>query len=86
MKKVYEPPVLEFELYVLNTNIASHCGFVVTSGPEMGNHEACEGFIDPTTIEFPDAEINAPPYNVDFYDDTNCDCYTTGGVNSYWQS
>ena len=27
-----------------------------------------------------------PVYNVQFYEDTNCDCYTTGGDYGYWTS
>ena len=34
----------------------------------------------------PVAEINAPPYNVQFYNDSNCSCYTNGGDYGYWQS
>ena len=87
MKKAYVAPLLEIEIYELNSNIASHCGIVVQSGPEAPGHDQCVDFPDPFTfIDEPVAEINAPPYNVEFYEDTNCDCYTTGGVNSYWQS
>ena len=35
MKKVYEAPEVEIELYELNASIASHCGIVVSNGPEM---------------------------------------------------
>ena len=87
MRKAYVAPLLEIEIYELNSNIASHCGIVVTNGPSVGGKDACGDFPDPfTSIEEPVAEINAPPYNVQFYDDTTCDCYTTGSDYGYWQS
>lgn len=86
MKKAYVAPLLEIEIYELNSNIASHCGIVVTNGPALGDYTQCKDYQDPFMfIEEPVAEINAPPYNVQFYE-ANCDCYTTGGDYGYWQS
>lgn len=86
MRKVYEAPALEIELYMLNANIASNCHVVTNPGPQMEEHTICDGFIDPTMIGEPSLDVNAPPYNVNYYEDTYCDCYTTGGDKGWWQS
>ena len=87
MKKVYVAPVLEIEVYQLDANIASHCGIVVDNGPVIGNHVTpCNDYKDPFAFDSSTAEINGGPYNVEFYEDTNCDCYTTGGDYGYWTS
>ena len=87
MKKAYSKPLLEIEAYTLSASIASHCGMVVSNGPALGNHLACDDFKDPfATIKQPDAGIMSGHYNVQFYEDTNCDCYTTGGGYGYWTS
>lgn len=82
MKKVYEAPTLEIELYQLDANIASNCGIVVHNGPEMGTHRQCSDYNDP----FAAYSARSAVYNVQFYEDTNCDCYTTGGDYGYWTS
>lgn len=87
MKKVYEAPKLEIEKYELDTSIASHCGITVSNGPAMGNHSQCDDYKDP--FGDPPGEepmLMSEPYNVQFYEDTNCDCYTTGGDYGYWTS
>lgn len=83
MKRSYVAPTLEMELYELDQAIASNCGIVVKPGPAMGIHEECEGYVDPWEgLRL----MSAPSYNVDFYEDTNCDCYTSGGDYGSWQS
>lgn len=85
MKKIYKAPVVEIEKYELDVNIASHCGIVVSNGPALGSHDQCSDYKDP----FGGMSISAlsdGPYNVQFYEDTNCDCYTTGGDYGYWTS
>lgn len=82
MKKVYTAPKIVIEYYSLDTSIASHCGIVVSNGPELGNHRQCSDYIDP----FSTFSARSGPYNVQFYEDTNCDCYTTGGDYGYWTS
>lgn len=84
MKKTYVAPNLEIERYELDASIASHCCIVVSNGPEMGNHTQCQDYQDPFgTYSMRGTE---PVYNVQFYEDTNCDCYTTGGDYGYWTS
>lgn len=84
MKKVYEAPALEIEIYELNTSIASHCSMVVHNGPEVGSYQPCNDYKDPFAASA--ASTYGLPHNVQFYEDTNCDCYTTGGDYGYWQS
>lgn len=84
MKKVYEAPEVEIELYELDKSIASHCGIVVHNGPELGTHKQCGDYNDPFAAKA--SNYGAGPYNVQFYEDTNCDCYTTGGDYGYWTS
>ena len=87
MKKAYSKPLLEIEAYTLSASIASHCDMVVSNGPAMGTHPQCGDYKDPfATIKQPDAGIMSGHYNVQFYEDTNCDCYTTGGGYGYWTS
>lgn len=87
MKKVYHAPELEIEVYQLDASIASHCGLVVSNGPAMGNHTQCSDFKDPFDMNAAKYGARAAKvYNVQFYEDTNCDCYTTGGDYGYWTS
>lgn len=41
MKKVYEAPTLDIELYELDTNIAGNCTEKINNGPGSDNHEVC---------------------------------------------
>lgn len=88
MKKTYEAPDLEMEVYELDASIASHCGIVVHNGPAMGNHTTqCEDYYDPFATSTYSAQKAAGPYNVQFYEDEkSCDCYTTGNDYGYWTS
>ena len=83
MKRSYVAPTLEMELYELDQAIASNCGIIVKPGPAMEHHQECEGYVDPWGGL---SLMSAPPHNVNFYEDTNCDCYTTGGTYGSWQS
>lgn len=85
MKKVYAKPSIEVELYSLDTSIASHCGIVVSNGPALGEHELCDDYAEKNPFGTWSTR-SAPVYNVQFYEDTNCDCYTTGGDYGYWTS
>lgn len=82
MKRSYVAPTLEIELYELDQAIASNCGITVDPGPAMGDHKVCPGYEDP----FGGLSLMSLPHNVQFYEDTNCDCYTSGGDYGYWQS
>ena len=83
MKKVYEAPEVEIELYELNASIANNCIITVKNGPQMGQHEECENYEDPFATW---SKRSGAVHNVNFYEDTECDCYTTGGNGSYWTS
>lgn len=85
MKKVYEAPMLEIEEYHLDMSIASNCATVVHNGPAMGNHQQCDDYENPF-IDDDEIATQSMPHNVTFYQDTGCDCYTTGGNGSYWTS
>lgn len=85
MKKRYEAPLLEVERYELDANIASNCRIVVSNGPEIGDHKGCEDYKDPFSTATYSLNREAI-YNVQFYEDTNCDCYTTGSDYGYWTS
>ena len=74
MKKVYEAPSLEIELYELDTSIASNCSTVVTMGPEgPGAEKVCQDYYDETGELYPDSATLSLRHNVDFWN--NCDCY-----------
>lgn len=85
MKKRYEAPLLEVERYELDANIASNCGIVVSNGPAIGDHEECGDYEDLFSTATYSLNREAI-YNVQFYEDTNCDCYTTGSDYGYWTS
>lgn len=78
MKKVYEEPELTLELYTLDASIASNCDLVISNGPAMGSHSACADYVEPFALY--------SSKNTYFYEDTNCDCYTTGDNGFYWTS
>lgn len=88
MKKVYEAPTLEIELYELNASIASNCAVVVTMGDYGGNdskgEKACDDYLEmvglPTTSSY-----SLRAHNVNFWENT-CDCYTTAGGAGFFTS
>lgn len=87
MKKVYEKPVLEMECYELGSSVASNCSEVVSNGPAVGNHEQCSDYEDPFEMESRSMMVMSDgPYNVQFYEDTNCDCYYSSSDYGYWTS
>ena len=84
MKKQYMKPSIELEVYELDASIAGNCQVVVKVGPEMGDHAMCEGYEDP--FGRATFSLRSRPYNVNFYADTGCDCYTTGSDYGQWTS
>lgn len=86
MKKVYVKPVLEVEFYELDANIASNCSVVVTNGPAVGNHSKCNDYEDPFEMSAARSTYSTQAYNVQFYEDTNCDCYYSASDHGYWTS
>lgn len=83
MKKVYVTPYVEFERYELDANIASNCALVVTNGPAVNDQPACEEF-DEQWGEF--AMYRNGNHNINFYQETNCDCYYSASESGYWTS
>ena len=86
MKKTYKKPNIEVEIYSLSESIASNCDIVVNNGPAVGNHEQCTNYKDPYEGDFVSLFSIVPATNTNFYEDTNCDCYTTGNNSAYWTS
>lgn len=86
MKKVYSKPVVEIEVYELDTNIAANCGNRVTLGPEAPGKTTCSEFEDAFDIAAYSLSrsIGVTP----FYSDgaANCDCYYTSGGQGYFTS
>ncbi|MDD6066789.1 MAG: hypothetical protein PUD04_09550 [Firmicutes bacterium] len=87
MKRVYEKPVAEIEMYELNSNIASNCALVVNMGPEgPGAIKVCDDYYDKTGDPRETKSISAYslPHNVQFWSD--CDCYYSAGGNGCFTS
>lgn len=86
MKRVYEAPVLEIEIYQLDANIAQNCTVVVTMG-DYGGREgepACKDYCDIVGLPAP-SSYSSRAYNVNFWENT-CDCYTTAGGLGFFTS
>lgn len=83
MKKVYEAPEMEIELYELNASIASNCAVVVTMGDYGGGEgePACNDYLNMVGK----AKSVGAAYNVNFWKGT-CDCYTTAGGPGFFTS
>lgn len=87
MKKVYEAPVLEIEIYQLDANIASNCTVVVLMGDHGGGKDQpfCKDYGDIVGIQRVDDTANPYAYNVNFWE-TTCDCYTTAEGDGFFTS
>ena len=85
MSKSYQAPILNFEKYNLANTPTSNCIEVVTNGPAVGGYVQCEDYkpLFPTLNQGLSTMSN--PHNIDFYDESTCDCYTTG-AGRYWTS
>lgn len=84
MKKAYISPAIDVEVYVLDASIAGNCHMVVDLGPDEPGHQACDSYYDQIGIPML-VSIDAAS-NIDFYEDTNCKCYTTGGEKGFFTS
>lgn len=85
MKKTYEAPALEIEVYELSASIASNCALVVDMGPEgPGAIKVCEDYYDKTG-ESRDASAASYslPHNVQFWSEETCDCYYSAGSGCF---
>lgn len=87
MKKVYKKPALEVELYELNKSIASQCAEVIDMGPDMaGAIKVCESWYESEGLPYPPGKARTYSKNIDFWNDTVCDCYTTASDKGYFTS
>lgn len=83
MKKEYETPKLEIEIYTLDASIASNCKTSVSMGPGYGEYDACEEF---------DFDIVMYSAETPFYDSDDekgggvCTCYYTAGNSGFFAS
>lgn len=86
MKKIYEAPTLEIELYQLDASIASNCATVVTMGDYGGGNgePACDDYLEKVG-KLDSSTWSLRPYNVSFWENS-CDCYTTAGGDGYFTS
>ena len=84
LRKAYAKPVIEIEEYALDASIASNCAIVVSNGPALGDHPQCDDYEDPFAIST--FSLTGGVYNVQFYEDTNCDCYYSSSDSGYWMS
>lgn len=87
MKKVYEAPKIEIEIYELNANIASNCTEVVTMGDYGGGEgePACNDYLNMVGKPPIETGIAAYAYNINFWKHS-CDCYTTAGGRGFFTS
>ena len=85
MKKAYSKPLLEIEVYELNTNIASNCGVEVSLGPEAPGKDVCDEFKDAFEVFSLEPRVAG---GTPFYDDgaAHCDCYYSSGGGLYFTS
>lgn len=86
MKKTYESPRIEIEVYELNANIASNCTVIVTMGDYGGGvgEPACNDYLE-MVGQPPVGAAATYAYNINFWEHT-CDCYTTAGGAGFFTS
>lgn len=79
MKKAYEAPTLDVELFQLNQSIAKNCDpdMILNTGPE----EQCTDWLDLITVR---SQIGTFSIN-NFAQNSECDCYTTA-INGMFSS
>lgn len=87
MKKAYVAPSLEIELYQLDANIASNCGYVVKMGDYGGGEgqPVCDDYLEAVGKPTQTVTLFSAPYNVNFWEQ-NCDCYTTAQGDGFFTS
>lgn len=88
MKKVYEAPEVEIELYQLDASIALNCADIVNAGPAIGDKDACSGYIK-WEEENGGGEIrtksSASTTPCNFYEGS-CDCYYNAAGGNFFTS
>ena len=75
MKKTYEKPKVEVELFSLSQNIAA-CSEKVLFGPK-GEDKACGTFFPPTDPFALENSVQSNARVQPFYDNDSCKCYYT---------
>lgn len=86
MKKVYEKPLVEIEVYTLDCSIASNCALVVNMGPEATNAiKVCDDYYEKTGESRSTNGVSAYslPHNVQFWSEETCDCYYSAGSGCF---
>ena len=83
MRKVYEKPVIEVELYQLSQSIATACATVVSLGPggTYGNttYEVCSEYEVDTGSRSSASAASTEVYEGTFYNSDICSCYHSLG-------
>lgn len=84
MKKAYQKPCMEMELYALDASIASNCNNIMNMGPGSsdGSHQMCSDWGG----MFPNSRIRPYSAGTSFYEDHVCSCYYTAGGEGYFTS
>ena len=83
MRRVYEKPVIEVELYQLSQSIATACATVVSLGPggTYGNttYEVCDEYKVDTGSRSSASTADIAIYEGTFYNTDTCTCYHSLG-------
>lgn len=83
MKKVYNTPAVEVELYQLDASIALNCATKVTLGPAYDGYTACEDFYDDSGVW----AARSASMGTSFYEEgTVCTCYYSSSGKGYFTS
>ena len=82
MRKVYEKPVVEVELYQLSQSIATACATVVSLGPGLPDDSSvavCEEYSVDTGSRSSASTADTWLYDGTFYSTDTCSCYHSLG-------
>ena len=85
MKKEYQKPIIEIEVYQMDAAIAVSCSFKVSLGPEAPGKDVCAKFEDAFEVT---GVTTYASRGTPFYSDgsVNCDCYYSSGGGGYFTS
>lgn len=86
MKKEYQKPVIEFEVYSMDEAIAANCTDKVGFGPGDYTNYVCDGF---EKDDFEVALYSLRSSGTSFYNGENgpaCSCYYSSGGEGYFTS
>ena len=83
MRKVYEKPVIEVELYQLSQSIATACATVVSLGPggtvNGVTYKVCSEYSVDTGTRGETSTASTWMYEGTFYSEDSCTCYHSLG-------